>query len=704
MPEIDRRLRALRRLRPDERAAALADVLPHASSEEREPLTLLLIELAADREDHQVGASAATALALAWRHIPNSLRQLALAACRPHWPRICPSADERATLRAGEAVAEWALDASHPAALPLLARVLDGATGAAPAAAATALLALAVRASGENDPELLGLEAAGTALRPILDPGVEAWSADDLGALAHAVARGVASFDAHRRKELLLAAILLLEHPRSQSPTALPLRALIEAEDSPPGAALRGAFRRARAPIARRRAWQWLREGRVAPACAERVARAPTVRDHAALLSLGHLALAPTRAARLRLLTIVTRPAPQEQLPPGASPAARRLQPSGPLPDPAQLRALSAADRRQVPRLVSSFGGDETARSLALDPFLADPDPLARLGAARATPPPTLRDFCFDAHEAIARHAAIAWSACGTSESGRLRAGDPHRRRFAASLVRSPHPSVRSIAGEELARISPGPHHPAGALAARRALGADPAAFADWVREAVRAEDTGAAVAALMTCRRIGAIGAVEPLVLSIVRDSFGESAGAAPRVAATAVACLGDLRAARVAAVLTECLARHPDPRVRANAAEAIGRRRLPDRSRRILTGGAADDHHRVRASALRTLLAAWPDAKPSGDSAGAAVQGIISMLLDQRPAHRLAGVWVVQRALTGGASKPVGRRWPELASRVNCLAGGDPDPQVRARAAAVTRRLAAAHAATHAGGSFPP
>jgi hypothetical protein len=690
MAEIDRRIRILRRLRPDERVIALASVLAYAAPEEREPLTLLLIELATTPGQPRVTEAAAQALAQGWRYTPINLRQLALVACRPLWPRVFTQPEHSEILRSGQSISEWALDACHPAAIPVLGRILEGAESPAPAAASQALLAFAVRVSGEDDPGLLGLDPSSPALRPVLDGGVEPWADSDLAALAQVVARAVETFDAHRRKELLLATILLLEHPRSSGPTALPLRRLIADEESAAGAALRAAFRRARAPIARRRAWQWLRESSVAAACAERVARAPSMADHAAVLSLGHLALAPARATHLRLVSITTRPVPQSQAPPGVAPGGKRLHPEGPAPDRATLASLSPAARRQAPRLVAAMRGDESAKSLALDPFLADPDPLARLNAARVAPAGPQRDFCFDTYETIARHAALAWSACGTAESERVRAGDAHRRRFAASLARSPHPAVRSIALEEHARVSPGSGEPSASLAARRAFAADASAFIDWVRDAVRGGDAEAAVAALMTCRRIRAVGAIEPIVLSVLRGSFADRDRPPARLVATAVACLGDLRAVRIAGLLSECLARHPDARVRANAAEAIGRCRSPDPWRRMLEESIGDEHHRVRASTLRTLLTPWPDLKPGGEAPAAAVHGLASMLLDQRPPHRLAGVWVVQRSLSPAARSLIGRRWSELTARVRSLATADPDAAVRARAAAVTRRLA--------------
>lgn len=696
MAQIDRRVRILRRLRPDERAAALADSLAFAGESEFEPLASLLLDLAAHPQAGEAQLAAAQSFVLNWRRLPAQLRGVALASCRARWTDALAGAEPRELGRAGQSVAEWALDSCHPAAPPLLGEILASGEAQEVAASGQALLALAMRVAGVEDPALLGLPDHSPALRPILDPAVEPWTTADVRALMDVVAGAVAGFDTHRRKELLLAVLVLLEHPRSLGPGAAPVREMIDEADSPAGAALRTAFRRARAPLARQRAWQWLREPLLAAACAERVARAPTIADHALVLTLGHLALAPTRERHLRLVPITTRPAPRDQSPPGVAPAPHRLHPGAAAPDAPTLRSLPAAARRRAPRFVATLAGDSHALALALDPFLADPDPIARLAAASALGPDLVRDFCFDASGAIARHAALSASACGTAESARLRAGDANRRRFAGALARSPHDTVRAIGREEIDRVTSGPGSPGAALAARRAFASDPARFLDEVRDALRGNDPDAAVRVLLTCRRIRAVSQIEPLLLAAVRGSLGTKAATPGRVAATAVACLGDLASARVGGVLAECLAGHPDARVRANAAEAIARRRraglrdaLPDQS-------AGDEHHRVRASVLRAMLCPLAEPKPGEPAPALAVTSLASMLLDERPPHRLAGVWVVQRSIFSGVCGRAGRRWGEVASRVRTLALADPDDGVRARAAAVAERLDTARAAS--------
>jgi hypothetical protein len=89
-------------------------------------------------------------------------------------------------------------------------------------------------------------------------------------------------------------------------------------------------------------------------------------------------------------------------------------------------------------------------------------------------------------------------------------------------------------------------------------------------------------------------------------------------------------------------------------------------------------DPNHRVRSTALRGILSAGHDA--------AAVAGLHAMLADDRPLHRLAGLWAAERVLVGPAGMredPGMTRWDSVAARVAEIARSEPEPPVRARAA---------------------
>ncbi|HRQ73124.1 MAG TPA: hypothetical protein PLU35_08860, partial [Phycisphaerales bacterium] len=131
---------------------------------------------------------------------------------------------------------------------------------------------------------------------------------------------------------------------------------------------------------------------------------------------------------------------------------------------------------------------------------------------------------------------------------------------------------------------------------------------------------------------------------------------------------------------------------RLRANAVEALARRMRRERTgfsesmpvaceQVSLVEFKADGHHRVRANALRAMLA-------FGDSHAAAGE-LVGMLRDERPGHRLAAVWLASRALTIDGRTSVGRRWTELASHVVRMARGERDERVRRRAAVCAARV---------------
>ena len=703
MEALDRRIRMLRKLPPEERLAAVGAAFGLTPACEAEPLALLLIELASKSSPGRglrgtrrgtaglarTSAAAVLLLATRWRVVPPGLRQVALAAGRGRWAESLAALQPGQLAVHGEAIAELAIDSGDPALTGCLPPILALAESRAAAMAGQALLAIALRLSEPVHLGLLGLEETSPSLRPLLDAEAAPWTPAAVGELLAAVAAAVQGFENHGRKEVLLAALLLLESPRQTIGGGDALAVLVTDRDAPAGQTLRSAFRRAKAPIARQRAWLWLREEAVAAACTERIARAPTPADHAVLLALGHLAIAPARARHLAIVPIATRPAPSDQLPPGV-PAGCRVHPTGPVPDRRTLAALPPACRRQVPRLVAALDADETTRAMALEPLLLEADPIARWNAAQVLVGGHARDYCFDRHALIAGHAALRACSLGVREAGRPRAADGPRRRFASGLARSPHPVVRAIGRAETDRLTPGGQNRLQLLAALRLHRATPEAFADWVRGRVESDDPSAGVAAMMVARRIGAVAAIEAVLLRLVAGSLATPAPGASRLAATAVASLGDLRSPRTESVLRECLRTHPDARVRANAAEALGRSRRPTTRDRLPAETAAETHHRVRASVLRAMLLPWPE--PKGDRATDAAEALSAMLVDPRAEHRLAGVWVVQRSLRSGLEGELGRRWERLAGRVRWLADEDTDADVRTRATVVTTRLDAA------------
>ena len=690
----------LARLGRNDLLAAVNAAWPHASTDERREYAWLLTQLASGLTPHQesgqrrragddaAGARAIGLLARLWSALDSEIRGVAVAAGRGKWSRGLETLSEQEFFAAGRSLSELAIDTDDAALLPVLGRVLQGGTSGHVQAAARALLVLSLRYADPVDASLLGIDSASTVMSPPLDPVPAQRSPGDVRALLEAVGAGVACFEDHGRKDVLLAALVLLEGPRRPKCPADPLVAMARDPASIAFSALRTAFRRGRVPLARQRAWVWLREESLAAACLDRLGRAATPEDHRAVLELGHLCLSPARSRSLVFVPIATRPAAANTRPPYV-PSAPRLHPEGVIPDRTTASGLSVRARRRFPAFVAALGASGSPTTLALEAMLVDHDPVARLAACRVAPTAGARDWIFDEHRAIARHAALRACSLGIAETSRPRAGDARRRQSARPLARSQHEIVRNIGQLELERLNPGDRSPLSRLAARRLWMSDPSAFADWAK----AKANGPAaegVDALMTVRSIGAVRCVEKLLLSIVRDSIDSPDRLDPKLVATAVACLGELSATRVISVLEGCMARHADPRVRSNAAEALGRQRhLPGVHGPSGRAGSPfdDEHHRVRASVVRSALVTEP--KPAGPAVMMAVDVVADMLTDPRPSHRLAGVWVVQRSLGAPMASAVGMKWERVVGRVRWLADEDGDAAIRRRAGVVAHRL---------------
>lgn len=109
-------------------------------------------------------------------------------------------------------------------------------------------------------------------------------------------------------------------------------------------------------------------------------------------------------------------------------------------------------------------------------------------------------------------------------------------------------------------------------------------------------------------------------------------------------------------------------EPRVQANAVEALDQRNDPDRAT-VTRPSLASPHARVRANAVKSLL------RLEVQEAGAA---LLKMLQGDSRAHRISGLWVVERL-----------QLCSLLKRIAELSQRDPDEQVRRRAARVVRDL---------------
>jgi len=496
-------------------------------------------------------------------------------------------------------------------------------------------------------------------------------------------------FEAHRSRQVLLAAMLLitptpLDDRDDLSEPQRALRRLLLDPDWPGHAALRSALRHTPIAELRASAWRWLRLPEIANASLDRVCRAESAQEHESVLTLAHLARSPARARVLRLAASRRHPGanlgqliPEERT-------------SGSLSEPARLGRV---------RLVSVFRlGSVFTRSL-LEHAPDDASPRVRLAAVTALGSGVPTVFLRDGHPSVARTAMTAWSLVGIpgSIAPPTRPAARVRLRTLAEHRRSEHPGVRRLAREDYLRQTPWlPTSASSRLSARRWLETDAASFMTALTERLaRAEQPAHAMNAIALARRLGLLHAVERELLDLARSC------ADGHVLATAVSALGEIRAPEALRIVEAAL-HHEDPRVRANALEA--RVRLAATGRDLMQSDEAlharlfelkdQDAHRVRAGAVRALL----EGGAAGNAAVVtdrlfepkAAEELGRMLDDERPMHRVSGLWVAQRVLCGSGPARLGAHWPELAERVTGLAS-DADPGVRSRATRCAARLLA-------------
>lgn len=311
-------------------------------------------------------------------------------------------------------------------------------------------------------------------------------------------------------------------------------------------------------------------------------------------------------------------------------------------------------------------------------------------GGATGRRPAVLLDLCFD------REASVAATAAGLLllAPGREAMPATERMALARRLARSPHTSVREIAGALLA---------AGSAAGLRSVGE----VAD-IAELITGDDAADA-ARIIELRAGAALGRLGAVVIAGLAEFVREGAAAgearSPRSVSAAVTVLGAAAGSAGAAGggVGEVLllaAKASDARVRANAVDAMVRR---GRSlammgavgasagdapggigvvRSALLAAGADESHRVRGSAARGLLLAGEEsAQPGLARAGRRV--LLELLDAGDEATRGAGLWVSRR-LAGVVATA-----PEVVDRVRMIEMKAVEPGERVRSVETVERL---------------
>ncbi|KAA0216946.1 MAG: hypothetical protein DYG94_02460 [Leptolyngbya sp. PLA3] len=510
-------------------------------------------------------------------------------------------------------------------------------------------------------------------------------SAQAQAGVVQAVREGLSRFGEHHQRDVILAAFLLADTLESPGSAALGLPELLSQDGHPAAAGMRAALRRTHAPFMRSRAWRWMKCEALAAAAIDRVGRGHGAMEHELVLSAGYLVLHPARRSGLGSVKVGLKataggPIPTE---------------GGALPSPAELASLSQCSRRWVGEMAEAMQVDRSVRSVLRASMLSDRSAWVRHAYARSGDPVEQADFAFDGDGRVARTACLGRSAAGARRWSRwpMRSSDAERARLAGKLSSSSHAAVRWIARQDAARLSPWLVDQAESrLAAREWLAGDRAGFLGALRERMRGETVRERVDAIRLARLLRLTRGVEPELIELVESDEA-------RVAATAVAALGEAGSESARAGIDRSL-RAEDDRVRANAVEAGMRwAQRGEQAGALLDGrmyGAmieakCDPHHRVRANALRGLIEHTGVDRAGAllDSAG--TDGLREMLEDDRSMHRLAGLWLAERTMSGPGRARAGAGWDWMCRRVAGLARRDEDEAVRTRAVRCARRLLA-------------
>lgn len=633
-------LSLIRRLRPRRRLFALVETLKACSPAEADELAPELLELLAKHRRSDV--SSATALVFAC--LPAQAKSAA----------VCVAGPDLVTAAAG-------LDLTDPLARRSLAALAAGTSDPALASRLTTLLA-------DADPDVVG-----DAERAVVDTAEALATSADLAndAAFASLLQAVDSYDRHRRKGVLHAALRLLGTPaglaRAASDAAGAKVEWLHDASHPAQMAIRSLLRRGDSPEIAAAAMVWLRLPTQSQACRERLLAAGSLPEHEAVLRWCHLLAHPVRQRVMR-----------------AAPAGRLADAPWSVHLPAYAE-LGVEARRQTPRWVASLplAPDEAATMLA--PLAADPSPLVRAALVVHSPAAgldELSDLAFDEDPGVARMAVVRL-AQRCAQRPLWRRGSAQQpteaERAVTRLKRSPHACVRAIADAAL----PDEHGPAARIAWRAAFKRDRAGALADLRDRVLMGTTADRVRWIGTARRLQAADALERELCDIVEDGDAPRAGTRSDavLVASAVAALGECSGARARAVLEAAL-NSPESRVVSNAIEALARRsaRRPVEgppSERILEFKETAEH-RPRATAALAAARLFPG------GALAARDTLRAMLADPRPAHRVAGVWLAERSV----SIP-GFDSGETLCSVRGLQD-DPDSRVRARATRCAARLA--------------
>jgi len=715
METFESRLDSLKSLTTEQRLSVLVDTFVLCTVSERNQVALELIAIALGssedarprksglftrfsgseprRDSHAAVADRALSeLACRWSLLDEKLRHSTVSLAAGRWAEALANVTPEYPDIARRSAIQLAEDCPEPGLAGVCARLLSDPEVSIAAAAGRALVAIA--------------QAAGPS------------AASSAASIEPEVLHSMLEIGVHRCRGAAVAAMVLLTPLSVRGSGGLPgpLASWFLGEETEPHSALRKALRADRSAVSRERAWEWLKLARFAAASGERLKALRDLAEFEAFLRRWHLLASPARRREWRSLRAAGRAVT--------------------LPNEQSFARLSPASRRGLIALREAQGDGAEARAATIIAMLHDDEPWLRSAAARTAGPNELIDLCFDADARVACSATLAWSVVGElGHDGRLiaRVGartTPPRRRWLGKLARSPHARVRFIARDEQRSTDwLDPSCPGGRATAWAMLRSDRAGVLAQLRELIGSGDDESRTRAIVVARCLNLTAECEAALVAIVQDRPKtaqsvslrvETASLDPnprllwrgRARATAVMALGELSSVHAMEALRASVS-DDEPRVRANAVEALGRglvtlsasnAPLAALTRDVIVELKRDDEHRARANALRALFAAArmgvaPATGPGGVGGVGGVGGLIelkpsvlgeresledvlAMLGDVRVMHRLAGTWLSARLVWGHSPSGAWTRLSDLTARLGELARGDADARVRARA----------------------
>lgn len=441
-----------------------------------------------------------------------------------------------------------------------------------------------------------------------------------------------ANFGVHRSRGTLSGAILsaraLLgagEFAHAVQDHTRPVRDWLDSLDDEALAAARVSLRSARCDFFACRAVQWLASERYSAAAIHRLSTARSPGALHASLSRWHLCLRPLRAAALSKGT--SRGIPKQR---------GRVVAQAPwaLPTPAEVASLDAQQGRALAMQISP-GGVAAGHAAKVRADLATHTlEEVRLALAVRDPSPA-RESLFDPSPRVSRAAYLRWSAAGALHPARA-AMSPHRTDELRRLANICHDDVRHAARRELGLCVPGSILETGRFIRRIQSSGG---LEEARRQVVTTPDP---CELLLAIKRSGKAAQCIEELCQVVHGSVN------PRAVAIAVSALGSLPGIQTRSAISAALS-HSEPRVRANAVEAAGRRSVRwNEAWPLLISLREDPSHRVRANLIRVGLAAGFDQRRRLDELGA-------LLASPSLYARAAGGWVAERLLSiSGVKEP--------------------------------------------------